>query len=126
MTEYEKSPRRTNYYQNNGFDGEQWEDWDYDTNYPTEQEDYHGNHHYHSEDRRVEIREERRDDDVFEDHHHRLEEERFQDDKADDCQEADQGGDPNENINADFEKNKSTHSWDDKFEQFKNGPFPKK
>ena len=118
MNQYEKSPRRTNYYQNNGFDAEQWEQWDYDTNYPPVQEGYQDAHHYHRED----SAEDRGHEDVFEDHHLRLEEERFRDEKdPEDCQ-----ADPAQNVNEEFEKSKPSTGWEDKFEEFKNGPFPKK
>ena len=120
MNQYEKSPRRTNYYQNNGFDAEQWEEWDYDSNYPPVRQGYQEAHHYHRED----STEERGRDEVFEDHHLRLEEERrFQDQKdPEDCQP-----DPGQTVSDEFEKSKPTTSgWDDKFEEFKNGPFPKK
>ena len=120
MTQYEKSPRRTNYYQNNGFDAEQWEEWDYDSNYPPVRQGYQEAHHYHRED----STEERGRDQVFEDHHLRLEEERrFQDQKdPEDCQP-----DPGQTVSDEFEKSKpATSGWDDKFEEFKNGPFPKK
>ena len=123
MTQYEKSPRRTNYYQNNGFDAEQWEqweDWRDEANYPAVREGYQeAPRHYHRED----SAEERGHDEVFEDHHlTRLEEERFHDEKdPEDCQP-----DPSQNVNEEFEKSKPATGWDDKFEQFKNGPFPKK
>ena len=120
MTQYEKSPRRTNYYENNGFDAEQWEHWDYDANYPPPEEGYQDAPHYHRED----SAEDRGRDEVFEDHHHlRLEEDRFHDEKGqENCQ-----ADPSQNVNEEFEKSKpATTGWDDKFEQFKNGPFPKK
>lgn len=121
MTPYEKSPMRRNYYQNNGFDAEQWEQWEEypdDTNYPAVQEGYQDSHHYHRED----TAEDRGHDEVFEDHHLRLEEERFHGEKVpEDCQ-----ADPSQNISEEFEKSKPSTGWDDKFEEFKNGPFPKK
>ena len=119
MSEYEKSPRRRNYYQNNGFDNEQW---DFESNYPPAQNGYlnhqwnddngyHDTHHY-----------DRRHHDDFEDRHHRLEEERFHDDK-----EEDHGVDERQERSEEFEPpSKAASEWDDKFEEFKNGPFPKK
>ena len=111
--------RRTNYYQNNGFDNEQ--SWDYDNDYPPQQNgylnhqwtDHNGYHHPRQYDRR--------DDEVFEDHHHTLEQERFHDDKPEASQV-----EQRQDIKEDFEESKSLSGWDDKFEEFKNGPFPKK